>query len=618
MTDDAVPVTGQTKLFPRNLTARAAYVVRGNPVSARPESGVENTHPGLEWDQRNLDCFFFAGLSLEFQFIDGARVVGIDPARLPAGSGLLEGDAGKDLRLLYIYGRFGAAPETYVLRELAGLDGYDVLRTIRDLEQGHVLVVVGRTLTLADAGSADAIGQYFSVLSGLQAADGSAWPDAKTLALPVTRDPNGVLLLAALAGTRAEFVASDGVIDPAVVAPGELTRSLCAPWQWDFADCGCHYWASSKPDIVVGAEGGAQTLNFQRVRNKAPAGPPAKDYAQWTADLISSQDMINHWQTLPFVVSERETETLPPPRAVIARAPMTTDAIIEELRYLATVEHALTVNYLYAHYSVDAPPHPPKPPAEGAAQVVIDAYHLVNDRYRAAREVFMIGVDEMRHFRWANEALAILGGQPSFGRAENFIVHAREGDRHYPVKIRPLTKRTLDFLIWVESPSRGPNDEDIDGMYTRILDALPSVAGLSDRQRLRLMEVVKLIIDEGHGHWERLKKVKTLLGSQTEAEYLRLGKPVRLLREGTQADLHKADLQALGDLYYRTLLDGIVQAFRQPAAQRDAIMKQAHRVMRDLHELAHGMASEHVTPLFSYPGQTWQDEAEAGFSGTAR
>ena len=51
------------KLHARNLTARAAAVVRGNPVTTRPEDGVENCFPGLEFDQRNLDKVFLSGLS---------------------------------------------------------------------------------------------------------------------------------------------------------------------------------------------------------------------------------------------------------------------------------------------------------------------------------------------------------------------------------------------------------------------------------------------------------------------------------------------------------------------------------------------------------------------------
>jgi len=47
------------KIFPRNLTAKADYIVRGNSSGTRPESGVDNCYPGLEFDQRNLDKSFF-------------------------------------------------------------------------------------------------------------------------------------------------------------------------------------------------------------------------------------------------------------------------------------------------------------------------------------------------------------------------------------------------------------------------------------------------------------------------------------------------------------------------------------------------------------------------------
>ena len=54
------------KIIPHNLTARAAYNVPGNPPSTRPESGVANCYPGLEYDHRNLDRRFFPGLVLEY------------------------------------------------------------------------------------------------------------------------------------------------------------------------------------------------------------------------------------------------------------------------------------------------------------------------------------------------------------------------------------------------------------------------------------------------------------------------------------------------------------------------------------------------------------------------
>jgi hypothetical protein len=54
------------KIFPRNLTARAAVTIAGNPVTTRLESGVGNCFPGLEFDHRNLDRRFFPGLIFNF------------------------------------------------------------------------------------------------------------------------------------------------------------------------------------------------------------------------------------------------------------------------------------------------------------------------------------------------------------------------------------------------------------------------------------------------------------------------------------------------------------------------------------------------------------------------
>ena len=39
-------------------------------------------------------------------------------------------------------------------------------------------------------------------------------------------------------------------LDPAAIESGELTQSLCSPWQHDYRDCVCFYWAASRPDFV--------------------------------------------------------------------------------------------------------------------------------------------------------------------------------------------------------------------------------------------------------------------------------------------------------------------------------------------------------------------------------
>ncbi len=70
----------RSKIFPRNLTARAAYRIAGNPESTRLESGVSNCFPGLEFDHRNLDRRFLPGVVVEYVVTSG-------PARVNAQGG---------------------------------------------------------------------------------------------------------------------------------------------------------------------------------------------------------------------------------------------------------------------------------------------------------------------------------------------------------------------------------------------------------------------------------------------------------------------------------------------------------------------------------------------------
>src|SRR5262249_15064849 len=79
-----------------------------------------------------------------------------------------------------------------------------------------------------------------------------------------------------LFGALASYLTEDVVIDPALIPPGNLTRSMCSPWQYDFTDCGCFFWASNKPDMVSSTDQPLQILNFQRKdRSKDAARQPA-------------------------------------------------------------------------------------------------------------------------------------------------------------------------------------------------------------------------------------------------------------------------------------------------------------------------------------------------------
>ena len=106
-----------TKIFPRNLTARAAYRVTGNPDSTRLESGVGNCFPGLEFDHRNLDRRFLPGLTFEFVAGDstvagsqsrGARLVDQN-LRDPAFTPTLSTSAAEQAALITLQQQIGTA-----------------------------------------------------------------------------------------------------------------------------------------------------------------------------------------------------------------------------------------------------------------------------------------------------------------------------------------------------------------------------------------------------------------------------------------------------------------------------------------------------------------------------
>jgi hypothetical protein len=558
MTDpDAV----RGKIFPRNLTARADHIVRGNPAGSRPESGVDNCYPGLEFDQRNLETAFFPGLTIEFHRPDGAVVVAVG-----GGPGAAEGLSSADLPLSIwaLCGRTlvdqqeGQAP-TFTC---SGLNGLEVWRRVHDLLHGTVAMLIGPGPGTGSPG-ADAVG---GSLNGFRLQGRSL----------VQRGPDGAVEAAVLVGPRARYLDDEGVIDPEAYLPGELTRSLCAPWQFDFRDCGCFYWAASKPDITTDASGHTH-LNFQR-RDRTAVPPPVDlpTIAGRREQELDYAELIKDWGALPVVVDDREGEVGAEPGSPAVEE-LSRDEVLAELEYLATVEHALCVEYLYAHYSLAVPMELPSGAGDRTRRI-----------FTAAAEVFSVAVDEMRHLRWVNEALVLLGRPPNLGRATR--IH-RQLDR--PFDLRPLTPEQLDWFIEVERPSQAIAS-GVDGMYVRLLTTIERRPELFP-ERDRLVQLIKLIIDEGVDHFRRFTAVKDQLAGLPPDEYLRpLGAP--------QDDLARG-LQQLGEQNYGVLLGALSASFALGDRAGGRLLEQSRRAMFNLHEVNHLLAGRGVAPSFVLPAQ---------------
>ncbi len=580
------------KIFPRNLTAKAAYVVPGNPVQSRPESGVDNTHPGLELDKRNLDRGFFPGLWFDFQFKLGARVSKIQPEHLAPEAGLREEDLDAGLFLWDVCGHFGDRPDVLRSAALFGVDGYDVLRKVHDLEPGRVAVVIGREDLLAMPPDEQDLRRLAGRALCAQLVQGAQRSGVSV------RGPGGRIEYAVLCGERAAYLDDNGVIDPGRFEPGVLTESLCSPWQWDFADCGCYYWAASRPDIVMGEAGQPQTLNYQR---SPDAPPPAdmRDWFDWMRSVINQPQMIAGWERLPVVTDDTERHSgvvmLWTPRGKQTSEPTSLEDIATQLTHLAKVEHAVCVQFLYAHYSVNLPQ------AGDAAEAEV--------LRRAAIDMMRLAKEEMQHMRWVHDALALLGRPPSLDRAESLKVpnnRAIASQTDAVFALRPLTDQALAAFIAIERPSRNPDPRGgPTGLYIELLKDVETLRGKAARNSAeramleRLREIVKLLIDEGGDHAKQLEHMAARVAPIPLERRLRVhdtpdvavGPPeARPLRD-------KADAQ------YAAMLAALARAYAPGAQDRPAALGEAMTAMHRLDQLGRQLAALGAGLPFKLPRQ---------------
>jgi len=580
---------GTRKLFPRNATARSHYWVTGNPVTTRPESGVDNCFPGLEFDQRNLDKRFFPGLEFELHLAGVLR--SIDPAsRADLAHEITDADIQRGIKLYAVHGTFGEARAGERRRtvEFPPRGGLEDWRIIHDLEPGLVAIAVGPLAgTQAPSAFLAAFATYLAGGAG------------QTV---VQREGDGSFRFAFATGLRARYLDADGVIDPAEFRPGDLTRSLCSPWQYDFALCGCFYWASNKPDMVQKDADSPQFSNFQRRKaNGEPAVEPITDYAAWESltpgspVIVTPQEMVGSWESLPAVFDGIEgtgTAVAPPPQLPTGDI-LDRPAVISALRELATVEHGLMVEYLYAYYSINQNAFADQP-----------ATRL---RVRSAAETILsVAIDEMRHLRWVNEMLLSLGQAHELGRFTDMPDVDRDGRfLQHTFSLKRLTPERLVWFIAVEAPSNridlGSGDDTVDGMYTRLLLSVSQGAGFTEEEKRRLVHRIKLIIDEGYDHFQRFTRVRERLTGIDPAAYLRLvDDPAP---QPASAIAHV--FETVADAAYAGVLDLLSRLLTPSNVGRiDALIIAARELMYNLDEAARSAALNGGAPLFRLPEES--------------
>ena len=96
------------------------------------------------------------------------------------------------------------------------------------------------------------------------------------------------------------------MISEALAEAGELTQGLCSPWQNDYRECSCYYWASARPDFInveVAPNGLSVGDNF--FQKERTGQYVVDDYLDQR--LVFYDDLFTAWETwLRFQVGGRD------------------------------------------------------------------------------------------------------------------------------------------------------------------------------------------------------------------------------------------------------------------------------------------------------------------------
>ncbi|WP_206530278.1 hypothetical protein [Nordella sp. HKS 07] len=269
-------------LTPRNLTAQIHYEAAGNPVSSRPVTSVANCCPGLEVDFRAIWRRMLEGLELreydnlivnadpEFAELKGHRLLRIT---LPDGQKPIE-------PMNYIRGPATSDP-----------DGYIILTTAEN------------PYGLAPLEWSNALARLLNGFQG-ETVDCDISLNAEEAQVPRQEDPPNFKTYRFK--VRYFFDPGTAVISEALAEAGELTQGLCSPWQNDYRECSCYYWASARPDFV-NVEPGPKGLSHgdNWLQKKRTGQYVADDYVD--SRLVFYDELFTDWEKwLRFQVKGRD------------------------------------------------------------------------------------------------------------------------------------------------------------------------------------------------------------------------------------------------------------------------------------------------------------------------
>jgi hypothetical protein len=260
-----------------DLTAQLHYLGAGNPICVLPSTAISNCFPGLEFDFRNLWRRTFKGIVL---MENNNFVVDIE-----------------DNKYEYLRHR----------RLVAVTVGYKDIRTTMVPTTGPVFPNRG-SVPLSTSSNPNGVSfmEWSNSLADVLQLHG------KEITCYFTKDKAFIEVIADLSKledyhkeelfVNSFFNKNSASISRDILQPGELTQGLCAPWQNDYRECACYYWAASRPDYVNVQPDENGISKGDNWMSKERTGQYLHD-DRVNSRLLSYDDLFSNWEgELEFII----------------------------------------------------------------------------------------------------------------------------------------------------------------------------------------------------------------------------------------------------------------------------------------------------------------------------
>ncbi|HEX8250293.1 MAG TPA: hypothetical protein VF599_19120 [Pyrinomonadaceae bacterium] len=273
----------------KNLSAQLQYQAAGNPPSTLPHSAISNAFPGLEMDFRNIWKRILVGIELH----EASNLVVCLDADAPPGAEVLK-DGYRLMRIEDVSFMVPVTGPKYAGGENVPLpDGFGDPRMA--LEWSNALALIVRDF------SGKTVNCSFESLE----------EPTKTVEIKLSVRP--FFDEAEINGEKTKLA----VIARDIAPPGQLTQSLCSPWQNDYRECACFYWAATRPDYVnvEARPDGTSAGNNWMQKDRTPETPKVYIVDDWMdPNLVNYTDLFRDWEkSLRFVIGGADEE---PPQKV--------------------------------------------------------------------------------------------------------------------------------------------------------------------------------------------------------------------------------------------------------------------------------------------------------------